>query len=154
MFLVIKYTAVNIEKHVRVLASIFDFLNSHRFTLGISSCLIFGFFALSSLISFGQNSLQTGLVGWYPFDGNASDMSGNGNHGTVNGATLSTDRHGQTNKAYQFDGVDDFIDLNNPSILGTTNNFSILAWVNNGTGTIYGEFNAAAGNSRNNYREP
>ena len=25
---------------------------------------------------------------WYPFDGNASDMSGNGNHGTVNGATL------------------------------------------------------------------
>ena len=150
--MVIKYTAVNIEKHVRVLASIFDFLNSHRFTLGISSCLIFGFFALSSLISFGQNSLQTGLVGWYPFDGNASDMSGNGNHGTVNGATLSTDRHGQTNKAYQFDGVDDFIDLNNPSILGTTNNFSILAWVNNGTGTIYGEFNAAAGNSRNNFK--
>ena len=76
-------------------------------------------------------------------------MSGNGNHGTVNGATLSTDRNGQTNKAYQFDGVDDFIDLNNPSILGTTNNFSILAWVNYGTGTIYGEFNAAAGNTRN-----
>ena len=137
---------------MRVLASIFDFLNSHRFTLGISSYLIFGFFALSSLISFGQNSLQTGLVAWYPFDGNASDMSGNGNHGTVNGATLSTDRHGQTNKAYQFDGVDDFIDLNNPSILGTTNNFTILAWVNNGTGTIYGEFNAAAGNSRNYFK--
>ncbi len=32
--------------------------------------------------------LQQGLVAWYPFDGNASDMSGNGNHGTVNGATL------------------------------------------------------------------
>ena len=28
--------------------------------------------------------LQQGLVAWYPFDGNASDMSGNGNHGTVN----------------------------------------------------------------------
>ena len=38
-----------------------------------------------------------GLVAWYPFDGNASDMSGNGNHGTVNGATLGTDRHGQAN---------------------------------------------------------
>jgi len=37
--------------------------------------------------------LNNGLVAWYPFDGNASDMSGNGNHGTVNGATLSTDRH-------------------------------------------------------------
>ena len=29
--------------------------------------------------------LQQGLVAWYPFDGNASDMSGNGNHGTVMG---------------------------------------------------------------------
>ena len=32
--------------------------------------------------------LNFGLVAWYPFDGNASDMSGNGNHGTVYGATL------------------------------------------------------------------
>ena len=36
-------------------------------------------------------------------------MSGNGNHGTVNGATLGTDRHGVADKAYSFDGVDDFI---------------------------------------------
>ena len=87
---------------MRVFRSIFKFFNFHKFLRGISSCLIFGFFALSSLISFGQNSLQTGLVAWYPFDGNASDMSGNGNHGTVNGASLSTDRHGQANKAYKF----------------------------------------------------
>ena len=115
---------------MRVLASIFDFLNSHRFTLGISSYLIFGFFALSSLISFGQNSLQTGLVAWYPFDGNASDMSGNGNHGTVNGATLSTDRHGQTNKAYQFDGVDDFIIITANSSLNIVAAGSLSFWMN------------------------
>ena len=42
-------------------------------------------------------------------------MSGNGNHGTVNGATLSTDRHGQSNKAYSFDGVDDQIIVANHS---------------------------------------
>ena len=59
----------------------------------------------------GQSSLQSGLVAWYPFDGNASDMSGNGNHGTVNGATLGTDRHGQANRAYSFDGVDDYIEV-------------------------------------------
>ena len=29
--------------------------------------------------------LTSGLVAYYPFDGNASDMSGNGNDGTVNG---------------------------------------------------------------------
>ena len=129
--MVIKYTAVNIEKHVRVLASIFDFLNSHRFTLGISSCLIFGFFALSSLISFGQNSLQTGLVGWYPFDGNASDMSGNGNHGTVNGATLGTDRNGQTNRSYKFDGDNDWILLGNSLIPVNGEDWSATMWVLN-----------------------
>ena len=36
-------------------------------------------------------------------------MSGNGNHGTVNGATLGTDRFGEENKAYSFDGVDDYV---------------------------------------------
>ena len=55
--------------------------------------------------------LQQGLVAWYPFDGNASDMSGNGNHGTVNGATLGTDRHGVAGNAYNFDGVDDNITI-------------------------------------------
>ena len=53
--------------------------------------------------------LGQGLVGWYPFDGNASDMSGNGNHATVYGATLSVDRHLQANMAYSFDGVNDSI---------------------------------------------
>jgi uncharacterized protein (TIGR02145 family) len=45
-----------------------------------------------------------GLVGWWPFNGNANDESGNGNHGTVNGATLAADRFGNVGKAYSFDG--------------------------------------------------
>ncbi len=94
---------------MRVFRSNFKFFNFHKLIRGISSCLIFIFFTLSSLIAFGQNSLQNGLVAWYPFEGNASDMSGNGNHGTVNGATLGTDRHGQVNRSYIFDGIDDNI---------------------------------------------
>lgn len=43
-----------------------------------------------------------GLVGWWPFNGNANDESGNGNNGTVNGATLSTDRNGTSNRSYYF----------------------------------------------------
>ena len=38
-----------------------------------------------------------GLVGWWPFNGNANDESGNGNHGTVNGAALTSDRFGINN---------------------------------------------------------
>ncbi len=52
---------------------------------------------------------KEGLVGYWPFNGNANDESGNGNHGTVNGATLSSDRNGVANSAYNFDGVDDYI---------------------------------------------
>ena len=61
-----------------------------------------------------------GLVGWWGFNGNAQDNSGNGNHGTVNGATLTTDRFGNQFSSYDFDGNDwinvaqDFSSGNNP----------------------------------------
>ncbi|MBT7924148.1 MAG: LamG domain-containing protein, partial [Opitutae bacterium] len=82
--------------------------------------------SLFGLVFPAQADLTSGLVAHYPFDGNASDMSGNGNHGTVNGATLGTDRHGVAGKAYGFDGVDDYILLNSLS-LGTT--YSLAAWI-------------------------
>jgi hypothetical protein len=68
-----------------------------------------------------------GLVGWWPFNGNANDESGNGNNGTVNGATLTADRFGNNSKSYSFDGANDFIDL------GTSINFSnytFSGWIN------------------------
>jgi len=49
--------------------------------------------------------INDGLVAYYPFNGNANDESGNGNNGTVNGATLTSDRFGNANSAYSFDGV-------------------------------------------------
>ena len=55
-------------------------------------------------------------------------MSGNGNHGTVNGATLGTDRHGEAGKAYSFDGVDDYIRVSNPSI-EFKKEYTLSAWV-------------------------
>jgi hypothetical protein len=54
-------------------------------------------------------NLNDGLVAYYPFNGNANDESGNGNHGTVYGATLTTDRFGNANSAYSFDGENDYI---------------------------------------------
>ncbi len=43
-----------------------------------------------------------GLVGWWPFNGNANDESGNENDGTVNGATLTEDRFANSGNAYLF----------------------------------------------------
>jgi len=50
-----------------------------------------------------------GLVGWWPFTGNANDESGNGHNGTANGAALTSDRFGNAEKAYGFDGLNDNI---------------------------------------------
>jgi len=52
-----------------------------------------------------------GLVAYYPFSGNANDASGHGHDGTVLGAQLTSDRFGNANSAYRFDGVNDFIDV-------------------------------------------
>ena len=46
-----------------------------------------------------------GLVGYWPFNGNANDESGNGNNGTVNGPTLTTDRFGNPNVSYYFNNT-------------------------------------------------
>jgi uncharacterized protein (TIGR02145 family) len=76
-----------------------------------------------------------GLVGWWGFNGNAQDGSGNGNHGTVNGATLTTDRFGNQNSAYNFDGVDDWIQVDDHTTL-RPNHITISAWIYVNTPTI------------------
>jgi hypothetical protein len=68
-----------------------------------------------------------GLVGWWPFNGNANDESGNGNNGTVNGATLTTDRFGVASKAYSFDANKILVN-NNPS-LNLQGGFTFNCWV-------------------------
>lgn len=75
-----------------------------------------------------QVNLDSGLVAYYPFNGNANDESGNGNNGTVVGANLIDDRFGNINSAYNFNGSTDYINCGN-----VLNNvilpLSISAWV-------------------------
>jgi len=64
------------------------------------------------------------LKGGWRFEGNANDWSGNGNNGTVYGATLTTGKFGQ---CYSFasDGTN-YITAGNPVITGA---FTVAAWV-------------------------
>jgi hypothetical protein len=71
----------------------------------------------------------SGLVGWWPFTGNALDSSGNGNHGTVTGALLTIDRNSKLNSAYSFDGNGDFINCGNSPTVNITGSVSISAWI-------------------------
>jgi len=69
----------------------------------------------------------SGLVAYWPFNGNAKDESGNKNDGMVYGASLTSDRFGNMNSAYNFDGVNDYIFIKDSSILNP-NTISICAW--------------------------
>jgi uncharacterized protein (TIGR02145 family) len=71
-----------------------------------------------------------GLVGWWGFNGNAQDGSGNGNHGTVNGATLTSDRFGIHNGAYSFDGLNDDIQIASLANFDFQKKVSISVWIN------------------------
>lgn len=73
--------------------------------------------------------LHDGLVAHYPFNGNANDESGNGNHGTVNGAALTSDRFGNVDSAYIFDGVDDIILIDDDPSLEPSTALTVSAWV-------------------------
>ena len=78
----------------------------------------------------GGDDLSKGLVAMYPFNGNANDESGNGNNGTVNGATLTTDRFGNANSAYSFNGTTDYILVANSILPYTPSSCSFSFWFN------------------------
>ena len=94
--------------------------------------IFFILFTLCYSITIAQ-APTSGLVAYYPFNGNANDESGNGNHLTVmNGAQLSIDRNGLPNKAYSFDGQDDYLTAPYSTSLNSVNNndgFTFSAWV-------------------------
>jgi hypothetical protein len=71
---------------------------------------------------------SNGLVGWWPFNGNANDESGNGNNGTVNGATSSIDRFNTLNSAYHLDGNGDYIYISNSFFNNGSAEMSLSIW--------------------------
>jgi len=90
--------------------------------------LLLGVTTLTTFAQVPSYVPTSGLVGWWPFNGNADDESGNGNNGTVNGATLTADRNGVANKAYSFDGLDDYIQIfDSPNL--RLNKSTINIWI-------------------------
>lgn len=85
-----------------------------------------------------------GLIGHWPFTGNADDESANDNNGTVYGAALTTDRFGIEDSAYIFDGNDKII-IPHASSLDMTDSLSFSVWVHpdilTGTRMVLGKSN-------------
>ena len=84
--------------------------------------------ALSSLVCTVNAQISSkGLVASYSFTGNAKDESGSGNNGVVHGATLTFDRFGNPNCAYNFDGISNYIEIV-PKVLSGLNEYTYSLW--------------------------
>lgn len=102
--------------------------------------LIFSSFFLSSQGQVPNYIPTKGLVGWWPFNGNANDVSGNGNNGNVNSATLVTDRHNNANQSYYFNPNNSSsisVPFSN-SLNSIQQSLTISAWIymDGGTGAV------------------
>lgn len=78
--------------------------------------------------------LAADRVLFLPLDGDATDLSSAGNDGTVNGAPVyTTGQDAQALELLDTANPHQYVDLGNPSSLqfGTTQDFTVAAWVNN-----------------------
>ncbi len=77
-----------------------------------------------------ESTITEGLIAYYPFNGNAKDMTGNGHDGTPQSAVLTTDRFGNANAAYLFNGQTSSILVKDKADLRLNQtDFTINAWV-------------------------
>ncbi|MDX1350925.1 MAG: hypothetical protein R3279_11785, partial [Putridiphycobacter sp.] len=93
--------------------------------LGLS--IVFSLTALSQVPSYVP---VYGLKSYWPFSGNPNDASTNANHLTNHSAALTTDRFGNTNAAYSFNGTNQYLDQTSPSFtFGDTSDFTFSVWI-------------------------
>lgn len=108
------------------LSNKFKFQRNYQKTLSIQLNAITNNFTFDSWKSIPRN----GLTAWYPFNGNANDQSGNGYNGAVYDATPTTDRFGNINNAYLFNGSTSYISTSCTQPSGTSaRTFSFWAQV-------------------------
>jgi len=101
-----------------------------------TNTLVIGILSITTALAVqAQTFITNGLVAYYPFNGNAIDASGNGNNGTVDGATFTTNRFGQANSAVICNGNgNDYISTSFTPPSGTSSRtFSV--WFNTTSST-------------------
>lgn len=99
----------------------------------------------SKTVPLAKPCSENSLIGWWSFNGQADDSSGNGFNGTVTGASLATGQGGRVNGAYSFDGNESYI-MGTPGFIGNKE-ITINAWAFVVAGTTKGTiFHLGAGN--------
>ena len=89
-----------------------------------------------------QSWLTNGLIAYYPFNGNANNAAGSGFNGSVSGAQATSDRFGNPNSAYQFNGSGNYIYVGDQ--LPDAQEFTLSVWIKSDEDKFSGIFYEAA----------
>jgi uncharacterized protein (TIGR02145 family) len=76
---------------------------------------------------------ESGLIGWYPLDGNLESSIDPTQDGFLDGPVVAQDRFGNPNGALSFDGVDDFGTIDHYSAFENCAEMTVSVWVNPAT---------------------
>ncbi|TAF76426.1 MAG: hypothetical protein EAZ53_04010 [Bacteroidetes bacterium] len=107
-------------------------LEGTAYNIRVSSSLPSTLYLLPNLTITNLNiDLNSGLVAYYPFDGNANDASGNGNNGVITGGVVpAPDRFGKVSGSMLFNGGSDIVRVANSSSLNSINTgITISMWL-------------------------
>ena len=114
---------------VNVNAGFINILNLYQNPFLKKALLIVSVLLATVLHLSAQVNLPLGLRAYYPFTGNANDVSGNNNNPVFNNATLTADRFGNPNSAYHFNGIDNYMRIQDNPTLNMGNKMSLAIWV-------------------------
>lgn len=76
-----------------------------------------------------NNTVNKGLIAYYPFNGDANDSSGNNYHLSVTEAVLASDRFGKSASAYNFNGAKSYMTIPKLIKADSLREFTISLWV-------------------------
>ncbi len=108
--------------------------NRHNFSVPrgplLGLLVITGLVLTTAMPILGQNGSTCaapplGMVGWWPGDGNAKDITPHDHDGVLHGATFTS---GEVGQAFSLEGTDDFVSVPNASALNPTK-ITVDAWV-------------------------
>jgi len=112
----------------------------------MTAAMVLSLLTIIPPISVRADTPTADLLAYFPFSGSAADASGNGNDGTVHGASLTTDRFGNADSAYVFNGTSDYIDVTAPIDLPDGNLArTVSAWINCSGSTAQDRYQTAVG---------
>ncbi|MBK9513664.1 MAG: hypothetical protein IPO05_08555 [Flavobacteriales bacterium] len=82
------------------------------------------------------------LMGHYAFNGDLLDLSGNSNHIVSASGVFTTDRFGQANSAFLFDGVNDSLTIPVPEFAPIQGDYTISLWYRTNSSKVMNLFSS------------